>query len=236
MKIHAVKRILDRVPQFDERSRSFRSVEGIEHLPFRNYTWPLKLWLDQGQEGACVGFGIAHELAAIPVQVMYINDAYAFQIYEEAKKIDVWPGENYQGTSVLAGLKVAKNMGLIEEYRWAFGLEDFLRTCGRKGPVIFGLNWYTGMMNPDRNGFIHKTGIVEGGHCILGRGTSVKYFMTGDKYSMSNVDKKKGYAIFHNSWGRSWGYNGTCKISLEDLEALLYEQGECAIPTIRNAA
>lgn len=228
-----MERTFDRVPQFDERSRSFRAVEGIEDLPFRNYTWQLKLWLDQGREGACVGFGIAHELAAIPVSVD-ITEADARWIYEEAKKIDVWPGEAYEGTSVLAGLKVAKTRGWIDEYRWAFGLEDLIRSIGRKGPVILGLNWYTEMMRPDRNGFIHKKGIIEGGHCILGRGISVKYFMKGDKYSIANVDKKKGYAVLHNSWGQSWGYNGLCKISLEDLEALLYEQGECAVPTIRN--
>ena len=61
----------------------------------------------------------------------------AFWLYEEAKRNDEWPGEDYDGTSVNAGLKVARDQGLmraevsvvvpsagIAAYRWATSVED----------------------------------------------------------------------------------------------------------------
>jgi hypothetical protein len=62
--------------------------------------------LDQGKEGACVGFAWSHELAAYPVRVEVDDEFARSKIYAEAQKIDEWPGEAYHGTSVLAGAKV----------------------------------------------------------------------------------------------------------------------------------
>ena len=87
---------------------------------------------DQGSEGACVGFGISR------AQTMLNHVLYdAFWLYEEAKRYDEWPGEDYDGTSVNAGLKVARDQGLmraevsvvshaagIAAYRWATSVED----------------------------------------------------------------------------------------------------------------
>lgn len=87
---------------------------------------------DQGNEGACVGFGISRA-QTMRNRVMYD----AFWLYHEAQKIDEWPGTDYDGTSVNAGLKVAKSEGLrrarsgmiaegegINAYRWATSVDD----------------------------------------------------------------------------------------------------------------
>lgn len=234
-----MKRKLDRKVHFDERSRNFKAVEGIEDKPLRNYTWPLRKWLNQGSEGACVGFGISHELAAIPAVVEVDND-FAYKLYDRAKQLDPWEGENYDGTSVLAGMKAVQeqtnNRGkkLIEEYRWAFGIEDVVKVLGRKGPIVLGINWYNDMFDTDENGFIHKSGGIAGGHCILARGQHLIYKTPGNKKDFSNVDMDKSYIVLHNSWGRNWGTTGTAKISLTDLDALLNESGEAVIPETRN--
>ena len=60
-------RVFDRLVQFDERSRAFpiRALIDADAKP-RSYTWQCPVWLDQGTEGACVGFGVSHEAAARP--------------------------------------------------------------------------------------------------------------------------------------------------------------------------
>jgi hypothetical protein len=69
-------RTLDRLVEFDERSRNFSAAVGLETYPFRSYTWACDPVLDQGREGACVGFAWAHELSARP-KVIERDNAFA---------------------------------------------------------------------------------------------------------------------------------------------------------------
>jgi hypothetical protein len=159
-----------------------------------------------------VGFGITHELIARPTPVQGLTNDYARNVYKEAQKIDEWDGEDYEGTSVLAGMKVVKNLGWIDEFRWSFGLQELILGVGYNGPAVMGLNWYSDMFAPDEKGFIHASGSLQGGHCILCRGVSIKY---------------KRFTL-HNSWGSDWGKNGDCFISFDDMDKLLKDQGEAA--------
>lgn len=211
---------LDRLPQFDVRSRGFRAIEGIEDKRRRSYSWNKAVYLDQGQEGACVGFSLAHELAARPVVVPNVTSALATFIYKEAQKIDPWPGEAYSGTSVLAGAQTAKAHGYFSEYRWAFGEDDLALAVGYRGPAVLGVNWYSGMFDTDGDGFIHPTGSIAGGHAILCASYSIK---------------KNAYRL-DNSWGSDWGAHGSAWISREDMARLLSEDGEAMIPTVRKVA
>ena len=114
---------LDRVVQFDERSRKFPlTVDSASKDVFRSYTWAVGLWLDQGREGACVGFSRAHALAARPQPRPDVTDLLAQDLYHGARRNDEWSGEDYDGSSVLGGLVYAKSIGLVKEYRWAFTL------------------------------------------------------------------------------------------------------------------
>ena len=228
---------LDRRPEFDPRSRGFpiRSLLTItqQEVPPRSYTWSLPAPmppmpadtypLDQGSEGACVGFSWSHELAFRPRPIPGVTDLVAQGIYHEAQRVDEWPGEDYDGTSVLAGAKVVAARGLMSEYRWAFGLDDVVRTVAYKGPVVLGINWYTGMMRPDGDGRIRPTGELEGGHAIL------LPRITGERYTVV-AERRRAY--LYNSWGRfngwPWGW-----LSWDDLARLLAEQGEACIPVTR---
>lgn len=232
-------RIFNRVPNFDERSRAFPATVGIEEKPFRSYTWRCNAWNDQGREGACVGFAWSHELAARPAEVP--TDAeFAKRIYNRAKQLDPWPGENYDGTSVLAGAKAVSELRnedgkpYIDGYRWAFGIEDVLRVLGYKGPVVLGVNWYEGMYEPDSNGFIHFSGEVMGGHAILARAVKIVWRNGHGPATLNNLDVERSFVTLRNSWGRDWGIGGDCRISVLDLNLLLRDQGEACIPVIRN--
>lgn len=200
-------------PRFDERSRAY-SVRPTG-AP-RTWTWPCATYLDQGTEGACVGYAFAHEIAAEP----YPHPAtaeLASSIYHEAQKVDEWPGEDYSGTSVLAGVKTATRLGYYSGYRWAFTPSDAIRTISWQGPAVIGIFWHEGMINPDPAGYIHKTGKKVGGHAIL----------------VNAVNASARTVSLHNSWGPKWGINGNAFMTWDTFAACLRDSGECCFPTRR---
>jgi hypothetical protein len=216
-----IERAFGRRPQFDERSRLFNVRSLADQLTPRSYTWRVPEHLDQGSEGSCVGFGFAHELAAQPVSVKNVTTRTAHEIYWSAQHDDPWPGGAYpgasplyEGTSVLAGATALRALGHYREYRWAFSEPDVAVVVGRHGPVVIGVNWYTGMMSTDASGFIRPTGVIEGGHCTLLHGISLR----GDRYSV------------WQSWGSDWGLGGRAFIWREDLARLLAEDGDACVP------
>lgn len=213
------ERVLDRLVSFDERSRAYPIRTLVAGKVPRSYTWAGgPAVLDQGTEGACVGFSIAGELAARPVAIAGVNEQTAFTIYRAAQMIDEWPGEGYSGTSVLAGMKTATLSGYYTGYRWAFSLLDLILAIGYAGPVVLGVNWREGMWDPDADGTLHVEGAVAGGHAIMARGVSVT----------------KKLIRLRNSWGPDWGLNGECFVSYADMQKLLDDDGEASIPVGRR--
>jgi hypothetical protein len=219
-------RRLDRIPQFDERTKDYpirRLISTEKSL--RSYTHKVNVWFDQGQEGACVEYGISHELVANPVRVnaTHVSDMLGqHKIYWAAQRNDPWeggayPGADpfYEGTSVLSGMQVATELGYYSNYLWAQNENEVALAIGYKGPVVIGVNWYEGMYEPDSDGFLNVTGAQVGGHCTLLYGVSI----SGDYYKL------------WNSWGQSWGNNGTAKIRRTDVVRLLSEDGEFCLPT-----
>ena len=210
-------RSLGRLPEFDERSRNYPVRTLLRGEPeLSTKIWDLDVWLDQGNEGACVGFSLAHEIAAEPA-VGDVDADYATMIYREAQKVDQWPGEDYEGTSVLAGAKIVKGLGWFEEYRWGFSTTDVIQSLVNLGPVVLGINWYSGMWDTDSNGYIHPTGELAGGHAIVAVG----------------YDHERDAVLLHNSWGPGWGVDGRAWLSTSALSGLLAEYGEACIPVVR---
>jgi len=218
---------LTRLINFDERSKNYPIMELIskEKLP-RSYTWKCDQHLDQGSDGACVGFSMVHELIARPSEIKNLNEKFAKEnVYWEAQKIDPWSGGSYpsaspfyEGTSVLAGIKIIQKLGYIDSYRWAFSLDDLIMAVGYSGPAVIGIPWYFGMFDVHPCGHLHVSGNNVGGHAILVKGVNVK---------------NKTFTL-HNSWGSSWGNNGDALISWDEMERLLKENGEAVIPIGRN--
>jgi len=223
---------LDRLVYFDPTSRTFP----VRHSLGADQQSPVtKLWtlpatspvLDQGPDGACVGFGVTNELRFYPVPVRGLDAVFAKQrIYWEAQRIDEWAGGDYpgadpamEGTSVLAGVRIARRLGYITEYRWAFGERDLALAVSHLGPCVLGLAWWSDMMAPDAKGFLHRRGEVRGGHCVLCIGVNVR----------------SRYYTIYNSWGPDWGAAGRAKISFTDMAALLADDGEAVLPTGRAA-
>lgn len=218
---------LDRVIQFDEKSRNFPVSTGMANKKLRSYTWRCNEWYDQGREGACVAYALGHELAARPAEVTGPNDRWLVQdIYWEAQKIDPWDGGSYpgatpfyEGTSILAGVKTMYKKKFFQEYRWAFTMNDFLLGVGYNGPAVIGVYWYDSMYTPDRNGFIRPVGNIVGGHAIMVRAV--------------NLRERK--VTLRNSWGKGWGQNGDCYMTFDDMDNLLHQSGEAVFLKNRTA-
>lgn len=214
-----MNRTFDRLPSQNARRLSMFSIaENVEPKPLRGYTWQCGVQLDQGSEGACVGFGWAHELAARPAVVLGINNSVGYNLYREFQRNDEWAGEDYDGTSVDAGAKMIKSHGFMDSYVWANNLNDILLAVGYKGPVVMGTNWYDGMWEIDSAGFLTPTGSVVGGHCWLVRGVS--------------VTRKE--VLCRNSWGPEWGLYGDFRLTWSSLEKLLTNEGEACLPLGRD--
>lgn len=234
---------LDRVYELDWRSLDYpvTATLDVEQIRYpRSYTWGLSQYFDQGSEGACVGFGYAHELAAAPIVVAGVTDGWAREIYWLAQREDPWPGgayegasPYYEGTSVLTGAKVVQDLGHYSGYTWGLTMQEAVNGICYKGPAVLGLNWYVDMFTPDASGFIHPTGTLAGGHCILAVGVKVVWKSWISRWfsrRWDNVDLDRSYLILHNSWGLGWNGNGRCKLSLRDFDRLLNEEGEAVFP------
>lgn len=208
---------LGRLPAADERDRLF-SVSRIlpsaaEITRTYKYWYDNAWWGDQGARPWCVEYSWHHFMVDGPI----VNKPGPIweigSIYHNAQLVDEWPGENYDGTSVRAGAKVLQERGLIQQYRWAFNLQDMINTVLTTSPIVFGSLWYEQMFDPDDNDTIHVGGEVAGGHAYL----------------LNGVNVKRGVFRIKNSWGRSWGNRGHAWISFDDVNRLLNEDGEAAI-------
>lgn len=220
--------ILDWKSRHDPKSKNYQVRAIVAPSEPKTRLWRQGIVLDQGREGACVGFGHTGDLIAQPMgsyATAFRANQYAFDLYAEAKRNDEWQGENYEGTSVLAGAKVLQSRGLIGSYRWAFSIEDVRDSIINIGPVVIGIPWYDGMYETRPSGLVEVSGPVVGGHCIVLTGYYTKKTIEGKRLEVFR---------WRNSWGRGYGENGTGYIKIEDLEALLKDQGEACVALDRR--
>jgi hypothetical protein len=173
-------------------------------------------WGNQKNTPHCVGYSWAHWVDDGPIkhlgQKPFVNPTI---IYENAQKLDQWPGENYAGTSVRGGVKYLQKIGRVKNYYWAYDVNTLITTVLNIGPVVVGTNWYKGMFYPDKNGLIKISGPIMGGHA----------------YVINGVDIVKKQFRLKNSWGRKWGKSGSAFISFNDMSKLISEYGEICLAT-----
>lgn len=181
----------------------------------RKYYWDSAWWGDQNGFAACTAYALVHAMADGPVTHPGQNPvADPMTLYGLIQSEDVVHGRNYGfdgGATSLAMAEVAKRVGWIGEYRWGYTLDEFVAAI-RTGPVLLGINWYSGMDTPGgRDAIIRAKGHIRGGHEILANG----------------ADFKRGLARLKQSWGRdNYGDRGHALLPFEDLEKLIAEDGD----------
>lgn len=179
--------------------------------------------IDQGQEGTCVGHGCTNVLMAGPVTHPSFpsfdnpEDAHKFarQLY-----FDATGDSTYQeGAYTRDALNVLVSRKQIAAYHRLASVAEIVTTLQSIGPVTFGSTWYNSMFAPKsqyENSYlkVDPSSGVAGGHL---------YSLTG--VDLSPIHGGPTFVRMENSWGPSWGHNGTARISLDDL-GILYD-GDC---------
>ena len=196
--------------------------------------WRRGAVLDQGREGACVGHGVTGDLISAPVPVRLTDanlpegapttaQAMAFWLYKAAQRDDEWEGEAYSGTSVNAGMRVSRSLGLIDGWRWAETYEDFRDSLIHVGPVVIAIPWFSGMYDAP-GGLLRVSGQEVGWHCLLANGWH-------PSLSVNGSPKTEKFRVL-NSWSTSWGSYGSAWIDRTELfDNLLHARGgEMVVP------
>jgi hypothetical protein len=202
------------------------------------------LVLDQGQEGACTGFG----LAGVINYLLYRQSVETGKapparvstrmIYHLARKYDEWPGEDYEGSSCRGAMKGWFHHGVCSEKLWPYrdenGEAKFVKPLkgwdadAAQRPVGA---YYRIMIDAiaDLQAAINEVGAVyvssdvhKGWDQIGDRLKSLptipwKSTMKPDGgHSFALVGYDKDGFIVQNSWGSKWGYLGFARLTYED--------------------
>ena len=117
--------------------------------------------------------------------------------------------------------KALHNRNRLSVYAWATTTAEITQWLQTKGPVVVGTDWYYDMMDPPASGVIQPTGGVAGGHA---------YVLVGAVDKNANPSSTPGFYLMQNSWGRSWGKDGTALIDIGDFgRVLLARDGEALV-------
>jgi hypothetical protein len=190
------------------------------------------LVLDQGQEGACTGFG----LAAVINYLRYRRDeklsVSARMLYEMARKHDEWPGEDYAGSSCRGAIKGWKNMGVCSEKIWPYSARNpgqlTIAKVREARSTILGAYYRLQTNLNDYHAALNETGAVYVSATVHS-GWNNPEKINDDKFATINQssDPTGGHAfaivgynkngfIVQNSWGRTWGTGGFAIWNYED--------------------
>lgn len=219
---------LGRHVEHDERSRGFGSVRYAG--PLESVAWERhgKI-LDQEDVGMCTGAALIGLLMTEPNHSrlkelgrrLSYDEWDALDVYKHASYIDTIPGsypKDDTGSTGVAAAKAGKMLGLVDEYRHAFGRRELLEALQR-GPVMIGIDWYDSFDTPqgdDARLVIRHDAEVRGGHEVVIDAVDLDGFLFGGR----------------NSWGPRYGLAGGFTIDFETMRRLLEDGGDVIQPSV----
>lgn len=199
------RRTLDVTGSTDRRNSFYPVSSIIEDTTPQSRKWPCAIRLNQGQEGACVGFALQQWLATAPGPIVKGTNATARALYHDIRRNDLWRGEDYEGTRLEDGLALLKKRGDISSYYWCQSAYEMRQTVIQLGPLVCKIPIYKNMYYPDFAGRIRPSGAFCGWHAIL----------------LNEYDASWDRNWFVNSWGRSHGRLGRVWMTSADCQLLL---------------
>jgi Papain family cysteine protease len=188
--------------------------------------------LDQGQEGACTGFGLATVVHYLLLKRKVIPDPTVISprmLYEMAKRYDEWPGEDYDGSSARGAMKGWHKHGVCAEEIWPYSpinadrqlTEERSRDAAKRP-----LGSYFRVNHQDlvsihtaiaEVGILYATSTVHSGWNNVSKEGFIlleDQILGGHAFAIVAYDNL-GFWI-QNSWGSNWGLNGFAHITYDD--------------------
>lgn len=187
--------------------------------------------LDQKNEGACTGFGLANTINYLNKLQSIDNKVSPRMLYEMAKRYDQWAGRDYTGSTARGAMKGWYKHGVCSEKIWPFipGKSDDVLSIDRiKAAANCQLGSYFRVL-PRRNdvqaalnevGVIYASAAVhDGWYSAYGKSTisfdpiknaigrsnkSGSAVVTGG-HAFALVGYTKDGLLVLNSWGEKWG-------------------------------
>lgn len=185
--------------------------------------------LDQGQEGACTGFGLAAVINLLLAQRGNQRKVSSRMLYEMAKKFDEWEGENYSGSSCRGAISGWYNTGVCSEELAPYAPSDIgwnltldqardarATTIGAYYRINKRLSDFHAALN-EVNAIYVSASVHEGWRkknikdgVIPFKGAPIG----GHAFAIVGYNSEGFYV--QNSWGKTWGNNGVALWSYED--------------------
>ena len=188
--------------------------------------------LDQGNEGACTGFGLAtvvHYLLRRRRVIPDKDEVSPRMLYEMAKRYDEWPGEDYSGSSARGAMKGWHKHGVCSSKLWPYDPKKADCTLSNEriqDAVRRPLGSYLRVNHKDlvamhvalaEVGILYATSGVHAGWETVGEDGIIPTsdeLRGGHAFAIVAYDER-GFWI-QNSWGKTWGAGGYALVSYDD--------------------
>ena len=228
------ERVFDARPDhadFRDRRYEVSLVNVPATIPLESYKAARVPILDQGEEGACTGFGlatVAHYLLRTRKGGRVSTRVSPRMYYQMAKRYDEWPGTSYEGSSARGAVKGWHKHGVCRESLWPHAARVSSRlTEERKADAAkIPLGAYYRVNTKDLShmhaamaevGVLYATAMVHAGWGEVGRDGVIPFDKTpdgGHAFALVGYDER-GFWL-QNSWGKSWGKGGFARLSYAD--------------------
>lgn len=212
------------------------SREDVErHLP----TYARTLVLDQGEDGACTGFGLAAMInflqwKANGYQAHGLTPVSPRMLYHLARLYDEWPGEDYEGSSCRGAMKGWHRHGVCSEALWPYR--------NRRGKVAFvapSTGWEADAASRPLGAYYRidtrsisdmQAALYEVGALYCSANVHKGWFLKSTRepvvmplhprtvggHAFALVGYTEDGFMVQNSWGPGWGYHGFAILAYED--------------------
>jgi hypothetical protein len=232
-------RTLDARPDtLDFRDRMFEPtlIEVPTKRPLANYQQVGVPILDQGQEGACTGFGLATVIHYLLLKRKVVPDKEQISprmLYDMARRYDEWPGENYSGSSARGAMKGWYKHGICSRKHWVYNAavekQDADLFSRRFGDALRRpLGAYLRVNHKDiiamhsaisEVDVLYATAQVHSGWDDVADDGFVEWDESkkiegGHAFALVGYDQR-GFWL-QNSWGDDWGKKGFAQITYDD--------------------